>query len=167
MLALLLTMKKRITFFQHSKIMLYYCEVNMYVQYIFLSLLIIVFLSVLHRFMASELLILYLQTFHGLSILIAWQTVHVDGVLQFSWPLSTIFQKVIRTKWAVGLLDLRTIGHFNYWGIRTIWLSDYRAFGLLGFGLSGIRTIRLSDYRAHTDHDLLAIRGYRERTRLF
>ena len=58
-----------------------------------------------------------------------------------------------------GLLDLRTIGHSDYWTfglsyLRTIGLSDYRTFGLLGFriirpqdywtfGLSGLRTFGL------------------------
>ena len=45
-----------------------------------------------------------------------------------------------------GLLDLRTIGHPDYWAsgisyLQTIGLSDYRTFGL-----SDLRTIGPSDY---------------------
>jgi len=52
----------------------------------------------------------------------------------------TIFRKVIRNYWILGLLGFRTI---ELLGIRTIGPSDYWVFGL-----SGLQTIGPSDLRS-------------------
>ena len=56
-----------------------------------------------------------------------------------SW---TIFRKVIRNYWTLGLLGFCTI---ELLGIQTIGPSDYWVFGL-----SGLQTIGPSDYWADT-----------------